>query len=183
MCSAFRYYYHVSKVGVFILQNINKLIIMIMLSLRQYFIDLKTQTEFWIWCFGRLEFYFEGLTGCKVCCGSTRRLSLDIRPGKCGSWMWEQCCRLKSDPALIVSWFCRILLIYLFTVELNSSDKLAHKLTTVLMAAVRSMKKMYGVCFHAVRQTAGLKTSRLLQHRAFRVGVSLKKCSIAWFVR
>ncbi|XP_038548907.1 2-oxoisovalerate dehydrogenase subunit alpha, mitochondrial isoform X2 [Micropterus salmoides] len=37
------------------------------------------------------------------------------------------------------------------------------------MAAVRGMSKMYGVCFHAVRQTAGLKASRLLQHRAFRV--------------
>ncbi|KAM6932797.1 2-oxoisovalerate dehydrogenase subunit alpha, mitochondrial-like [Lycodopsis pacificus] len=40
-----------------------------------------------------------------------------------------------------------------------------------MAAAVRSINKMYGVCFNAARQTStGLKASRLLQHRAFRVG-------------
>ncbi|XP_075956391.1 2-oxoisovalerate dehydrogenase subunit alpha, mitochondrial [Anarhichas minor] len=39
-----------------------------------------------------------------------------------------------------------------------------------MAAAVRSINKMYGVCFNAARQTTGLKASRLLQHRAFRVG-------------
>lgn len=40
------------------------------------------------------------------------------------------------------------------------------------MAAVSSMSKMYGLCFRAVRQTAGLKAYRLLQRRGFRVTVS-----------
>uniref|UniRef100_A0A8D3E8L2 2-oxoisovalerate dehydrogenase subunit alpha n=1 Tax=Scophthalmus maximus TaxID=52904 RepID=A0A8D3E8L2_SCOMX len=38
------------------------------------------------------------------------------------------------------------------------------------MAAVSGINKMYGVCLHAVRVTAGLRAARLLQHRAFRVG-------------
>lgn len=40
------------------------------------------------------------------------------------------------------------------------------------MAALKSVNRMYGVCFHAARQAAGLKASRLVQHRTFKISVS-----------
>lgn len=48
------------------------------------------------------------------------------------------------------------------------------------VAALGSFIKMYGLCFRAVRQSAGLKVSRLLQHRALGVSVSsaVRHCSI-----
>lgn len=43
------------------------------------------------------------------------------------------------------------------------------------MAALKSVNRMYGVCFHAARQAAGLKASRLVQHRTFQISVSYGK--------
>lgn len=43
------------------------------------------------------------------------------------------------------------------------------------MAALKSVNRMFGVCFHAARQAAGLKASRLIQHRTFRISVSYGK--------
>lgn len=43
------------------------------------------------------------------------------------------------------------------------------------MAALKSVKRMYGVCFHAARQAAGLNASRLIQHRTFKISVSYGK--------
>lgn len=43
------------------------------------------------------------------------------------------------------------------------------------MAALKSVNRMYGVCFHAARQAAGPKISRLVQHRTFKISVSYGK--------
>lgn len=40
---------------------------------------------------------------------------------------------------------------------------------------VSSINKMYGLCFRAVRQTAGVKATRLLQMRTFRASVSVTR--------
>lgn len=49
------------------------------------------------------------------------------------------------------------------------TEEVSESLRTVLMATVRNINKMYGLCLRAVRQSPGLK---LLQHRGFRVSVS-----------
>lgn len=43
------------------------------------------------------------------------------------------------------------------------------------MAALKSMNRMYEMCFYAARQAAGLKASRLIQHRTFRISVSYEE--------
>lgn len=42
------------------------------------------------------------------------------------------------------------------------------------MAALKSVNRMYGLCFQAARQTARLKASRLVQHRTFKISVSYR---------
>lgn len=42
------------------------------------------------------------------------------------------------------------------------------------MAALKSVNRMYGLCFQAARQTARLKVSRLVQHRTFKISVSYR---------
>lgn len=49
------------------------------------------------------------------------------------------------------------------------AEEVSESLRIVLMATVRNINKMYGLCLRAVRQSPGLK---LLQRRGFRVSVS-----------
>lgn len=50
------------------------------------------------------------------------------------------------------------------------------------MAAVRGVKKLYGIGLHAIRQNTALRATTLLQQRSFRVGVSLKCMNVAYNV-
>lgn len=50
----------------------------------------------------------------------------------------------------------------------------------VKMAAVRSVKKLYGIGFHSIRQNTALKATTLLQQRAFRVCVSLTRINVVF---
>lgn len=51
----------------------------------------------------------------------------------------------------------------------SQTEEVNESLPIVLMATVRSINKMYGLCLRAVRQSPGLKP---LQARGFRVSVS-----------
>lgn len=51
----------------------------------------------------------------------------------------------------------------------HTEEEVNESLWIVLMATVRNINKMYGLCLRAVRQSPGLK---LLQRRGFRISVS-----------